>query len=166
MTQFFAPSLTALSLLALAACAADDSNTPAMYCPNVAVLAQGSTLTQYLPGRSDVGAALTTAHITGVAGSCTLNQSKHELTVSFKAGFAATNGPANHGQTVTLPYFVALTDGDTIFHKYSYTIPVSFDGNVSTATATSKTIKAAFPNVQDSAGDQVLISFQLPQTQP
>jgi hypothetical protein len=165
MKHSFGPVLALLPALILAACANDDdTGGPAMFCPSVAVLAQGNTLTQYLPGRSDVGAQVTTATLTGVAGACTLNKKKDELTVSFKAGFSATNGPANHGQTVTLPYFVAITAGDTIIQKTSYTIDIPFDGNVSTATASSKTMKAVFPNAQDSAGDQVLISFQLPPT--
>jgi hypothetical protein len=162
MKQYFAPA-AALALLALAACADDDDNAPAMYCPPVAVLAQASTLTQYLPGRTDIGAELTTATLTGVAGSCTLNKKKHELTVSFKAGFSATNGPANHGQTVTLPYFVALTNGDDIIGKSLYSIAVPFDGNVSTATATSKPIKAIFPNIPDNINAQILVAFQSPQ---
>jgi hypothetical protein len=156
-----------LPLLALAACGSSgDTGTadgPAIYCPQVAVLAQAKTLTQYLPGRSDIGAALTTATITGVAGACTLNQSKHQLTISFKAGFAATNGPANHGQTVALPYFVAITQGDNIIQKTNYSIDIPFDGNISTATATSKNLQAIFPNAPDSTGYQVLIGFQEPQ---
>ncbi len=164
MNRAFAIS-AAFALIALSACGSDDDEKgPAMYCPPVAVLAQASTLTQYLPGRADIGAELTTAKLTGVAGACTLNKKKHELTVSFKAGISASNGPADHGQPVTLPYFVALTNGDDIISKSNYNITVPFDGNISTATATTKPIKAVFPNIPESANAQILIGFQLPQS--
>ena len=36
------------------------------------------------------------------------------LRVTFRAGFVASNGPANHGADVQLPYFVALSRGNQI----------------------------------------------------
>jgi len=158
--KHFAP-LAALALLALAACADDDDTAgPAMYCPPVAVLAQANTLTQYLPGRRDAGGQITTATLTGVAGACTLNKKSQQVTVTFKAGFAATNGPADHGHTVTLPYFVAFTYGDEIVTKSAYSIDVAFDGNISTATASSKTISQTFPNIPENINGQILVGFQ------
>lgn len=166
MKHLSAPALALLPLVTLAACAGDDgAKNPPMYCPTVAVLAQANTLTQYEPGRSDIGAQLTTATITGVAGVCTLNDSKKLLTIHFKAGFSASNGPADHGRPLILPYFVAITQGDSITAKTNYTIKLAFDGNVSNASATSKNLTVTFPNKPDSAGYDVLVGFQLPQGQ-
>lgn len=163
MKHLSAPALALLPLVTLAACTGDDtSKTAPLYCPTVAVLAQANTLTQYEPGHSDIGAQLTTATITGVAGACTLNTDKQLLTIHFKAGFSASNGPADHGRPVMLPYFVAITQGDTITAKSNYTIKVSFDGNVSAASATSKNLTVTFPNAPESAGYEVLVGFQLP----
>ncbi len=145
--------------LALAACGAD-TPTPRIFCPNVRVLAQTSSLTQFLPGRQDPGAELTTAHITGVAGSCALRD-KTVLHVTFQAGFSASNGPANHGRTLELPYFVAVTSGDDIISKTVDTMEVPFDGNVSTAAASSKTLTVDVPNTRASGHAEILVGFQL-----
>jgi hypothetical protein len=148
-------------LAALAACA-----TPAPLvtnCPNVAVLAQGSSLTEFLPGRDDVAAQITQAKITGVAGSCTLvkHKKQHFLQVVFQAGFAATNGPANTSQSLALPYLVSVSQGDDIISVSGGTIVLNFDGNASTAAATTKPVTLKFPDTPDTAATDVLVSFHL-----
>jgi len=160
MKLFALPSLAGLSLIALAGCA-DDSNLPPMFCPQVAVLQQAGTLTAFVPGKTDVASQITTAQITGVAGACVLQSKKHLLNVNFQAGFSATNGPANNGKPLTLPYFVALTRGDHIISKTDYTITLTFDGNASTAQATTKPVKIEVSNDHASAHVEVLVGFEL-----
>jgi len=145
--------------LALAACGAD-APAPRIFCPNVRVLAQASTVTQFLPGRQDAGAEITSAHLTGVAGTCAL-KGESVLHVTFQAGVLASNGPANHGQTLELPYFVALTEGDDIISKTIDTIAIPFDGNVSTAAVSSKTLTEDVPNTHASGHAEILVGFQL-----
>jgi len=154
--------LLLLCPLTLAACS--DAPSGRLYCPNVRVLEQTSSLTQFLPGRQDAGAEITTAKITGVAGSCDLAKDG-VVRVSFQAGFTATNGPANHGQTVSLPYFVAETQDDAIISKTLGTIDVKFDGNLSTAAATSRKMTLEVPNDRSSARTDILVGFQLSQDQ-
>jgi hypothetical protein len=132
-----------------------------MYCPQVAVLQQAETVTQFLPGRTDVAAQITTAQITGVAGACVTSHDDDVLRVTFRAGFVASNGPANHEATLHLPYFVALTRGDHIIQKQDYTIVVHFNGNASTAVATSKPATIEVGNVGSSQDVQVLIGFEM-----
>jgi hypothetical protein len=158
MKAFLRPGFAALSLAALSGCAS--APTPPAFCPQVAVLQQAANLTAFLPGRSDVGAELTTAQITGVAGSCTAG-SKHLLHVTFKAGFSASNGPANHGAALTLPYFVALTNGDAIISKTNYTVTLTFDGNASAAQAVSQPVTVELANAPASANVQILVGFAL-----
>jgi len=149
--------------LFVSACGAD-TPAPHLYCPNVRVLQQTSSLTQFLPGRQDAGAEITTAKITGVAGACVLEKNG-VVRVTFQAGFTATNGPANHGRTVSLPYFVAETEGDEIISKTLGTIEVPFDGNLSTAAVTSQTLTVEVPNSGSSARTEVLVGFQLSEDQ-
>ncbi len=151
--------LAIIPILALAGCASDDpASAPPMFCPQVAVLQQAAVLTEFLPGHGDVASEITTAQVTGVAGSCTLR--KHQLSLSFQAGFAATNGPANGFAPLTLPYFVAITDGDDIVREDFHTITLNFDGNASTAEATSQKVKIDLPNRHWSSRIQVLVGFQ------
>ena len=161
MKQIWSPCFAALSLIGLAACSSDPATTAPMFCPQVAVLQQAQNVTAFLPGRTDVAAQITTAQITGVAGSCALEPKKHLLHVKFQAGFAATNGPADHGGNLTLPYFVAITDGDNIISKDDYTITLNFEGNESTAQATSKPVKIDLSNQHDNTHVQILVGFEL-----
>jgi hypothetical protein len=152
----------AISALAtLAACADDDSAKPNLFCPNVAVLQQTSQLDAFLPSRPDVSGLITEALITGVAGSCDLAAKKQLLKVTFKIGFDASNGPANHFEPLELPYFVSVVDGEQIASKSLYKIPISFEGNLSSAAAASPTMTVELPNVPESARVQVLVGFQL-----
>ncbi len=151
--------LTLCSALALTACGAD-APTPKLFCPNVRVLSQASAITQFLPGRQDAGAEITTAQLTGVAGSCALVKG-NTLRVTFQPGVKASNGPANHGQTLELPYFVALTDGDTIISKTPGTMEIPFNGNVSAAAVTGKTLTVDVPNTPSAGHAEILVGFQL-----
>jgi hypothetical protein len=161
MKRFHAAPLFALfSTIALAGCASD-ADQPALSCPQVAVLQQAQTLTTFLPGHSDVASQITTAQITGVAGSCTLRPKKHLLDVKFQTGFAATNGPANNGDTQNLPYFVAITQGNKIVSKSDYTIALKFDGNASTAQASSKPVTVELSDRPSSLHVQILVGFEL-----
>jgi len=152
-------ALTALS--ALAACADDGPRGPKLYCPDVAVLQQTSQLDAFLPSRSDVSGQVTEALITGVAGSCDLEAKKQMLRVTFQIGFDATNGPANHFGTLELPYFVSVVDGTRIESKSLYSVPISFEGNLSSAAGASKSMTVELPNVPETAQTQVLVGFQL-----
>ncbi|OYV37984.1 MAG: hypothetical protein B7Z81_05275 [Acidocella sp. 20-61-6] len=163
------PALAAL--LALSACGFFKANTDTtvpvavLDCPHVEVLQQANTLTEFQPGRSDVAAALTTAQITGVAGSCQPTNDRSTVKVSFKAGFTATNGPANHSRPVTLPYFVAVTSDNRIIAKALHSITLKFGDNANTANAASPTMTIDVPNDDASGTYEVLVGFQMTQAQ-
>ncbi len=160
MKRFLSPLPAVLVFGSLAGCASGSSHPPA-FCPQVAVLAQAQTLTTFLPGRSDVAAQITTARITGVAGSCTLEKNENLLEVTFQAGFSASNGPANNSAPLTLPYFIAITHGENIISKTDYTIGLNFDGNATTAQATTKPVTVELSNVPDSANTEILVGFAM-----
>jgi len=152
-------------LLCLAGCADDENSQAKLFCPAVSRVAQLSSLTSFAPPGEDVTAEIAQAQITGIAGECDLEAKKNAVLVSFKIGFSATNGPANHGAPVELPYVVWVTQGQNVISKVLYTIPVTFDGNVTTAAATSRTVKVELPNVPLSAQTEVLVGFQLSRAQ-
>ncbi len=147
------------TLLGLSACSPPPPLTT--NCPNVAVLEQGSTMTEFLPGRQDVAAEITHAQITGVAGTCQLDKKGNLLTVKFQAGFIATNGPANTRSTLIFPYLISESQGDVIIGVQDDSIPLKFDGNQSAAQASTKPIILHFPNSPDTAATDILVSFHL-----
>jgi|GEM_PF-1838078 len=138
-----------------------DTAGPNMACPQEAVLQQAQTVTTFLPGRTDVAAQITTAQITGISGTCDFTGHNKALLVTLNAGFAASNGPANNGATLTLPWFVAITQGDNIIQKQDYTIKLHFDGNASLTQAVSKAVKIELPNVPASGQTQILVGFEM-----
>ncbi|MBU6419862.1 MAG: hypothetical protein KGQ79_09070 [Proteobacteria bacterium] len=136
---------------------------PTTYCPQVAALQQAQTVTLFLPGRSDVASQITTAQLTSVSGNCVYRKKGKAgiLKVTFTNNFLADNGPANNGQPITLPWFVAITNGDQIIEKKDYQITLKFNGNMSTTAATSKPVKIELAAVPASADVQILTGFEM-----
>jgi hypothetical protein len=155
--------LALAALLPLVACGGPAKTAkapPPFYCPQVAVLEQAQTLTLFLPNRADVAARLTTAQITGVSGSCVLQKKKNAVLVTVNTAFLADNGPANNSAPLTLPWFAAITSGDTIIQKTDYTLNMAFNGNVSTVGGTAKPIKVEMPNTPATADSEILVGFE------
>jgi hypothetical protein len=155
--------LALAALLPLAACGGPAKTAkapPPFYCPQVAVLEQAQTLTLFLPGRADVAARVSTAQITGVSGSCLLQPKKNAVLVTVNTAFLADNGPANNSAALVLPWFTAITSGDSIIQKIDYSQKLAFDGNVSTVSATAKPVKIELPNTPATAGTEILVGFE------
>jgi len=130
------------------------------FCPQVAVLQQAQTLTLFLPNRQDVAARVSTAQITGVSGSCKLQGNQRTVLVTVNTAFLADNGPANNGAPLDLPWFAAITVGDHIIQKNEYTQHLSFNGNVSSVSATAKPVKVQLPSIPDTQNVQILVGFE------
>lgn len=175
------PALALTAMFGLAACSDGHSKTekpasgdalpadltlaPLQNCPQASILQQAQTVTLFLPGRSDIAAQISTARMNNLSGACTLNKPKKALEVQFTVQFSANNGPANAGKPIILPWFVAITKGDQIIEKQDYKITLRFNGNMSTAVATSKPIKIEVPNIPASAALEILTGFQMSQAQ-
>ena len=144
---------------------ADLTLAPLQNCPQTAILRQTQTVTVFLPGRDDIAAQRTTAKMDGLSGACTVKKADHALEVKFTVNFAASNGPANAGQPIILPWFVAITRGDHIIEERDYTATMKFNGNMSVAVATSKPVKIDVPDQPDSAQIEILTGFRMSQAQ-
>ncbi len=125
------------------------------------MLQQAQTVTLFPPGRSDVASQISTAQITGISGDCAYKKEHNALDVSFTTNFLADNGPANEGQPITLPWFVAITKGNHIIDKHEYQITLSFNGNMSTTAETSKPVKIELPPIPSTANLEILTGFEM-----
>lgn len=144
--------------LGLAACAGGSG--PTLDCPQVAVLQQASHLVRTAGASDEIAARTIVARITGVAGKCVAH-GDHQERVVFRVGFAATKGLAARQESFTLPYFVAITQGDRIIDKSVYPVRFDFRNGAMQAVATTKPIRLDFPQVPRSANQQVLVGFQM-----
>ncbi len=151
-----------LAPIGLAACSG--GKAPTLYCPHVAVLQQASHLVRTQGGGGDVAARIIDARITGVAGACTKTGKDMERVV-FRVGFAATNGPASTLTAQTLPYFIAITEGDRIIAKTVYPVNFNFRNGADQAVATTRPIRLSFPRAPRSTHQQVLVGFQMSQAE-
>lgn len=156
------PLAPLLILATLAGCT--QGPKPKLYCPKVAVLSQASHLTRSSGGQEnmtpDIAHRILDARITGVAGSCE-TAGKHQARLTFRIGFAASTGPAATAPSATLSYFIALTQGQRIIDKKLYPVTFDFPNGAPEAVTTTAPIKIVFPNAPRSAGQQVLVGFQL-----
>ncbi|HET9147187.1 MAG TPA: hypothetical protein VFN77_03995 [Acetobacteraceae bacterium] len=147
-----------LALASLAACSSE--HKPPLFCPKVAVLSEASHLIRPASAANDVAARTLDARITGVAGSCR-TKGRRRAELSFRIGFAATQGPASTSPRADLTYFIALIQGDTIIDKKLYPVSFDFKGGTEQAVATTTPIRIVVPNAPRSARQQVLVGFQL-----
>ncbi len=161
--KHFPAILAACTALSLAACTGDEvtSNTPKSYCPNVAVLQQANMLNSFLPGRSDIAGEVSTVKITGIAGSCVPVDDNNALAVRFKVGFSGVVGPAGSPASITVPYFVSISQDDTVFWKASHSITLNFSADTGTAAAVSEPLLVKLPNTIPTATTDVLVGIQL-----
>lgn len=149
-----------LAPIGLAACSG--SKAPTLYCPQVAVLQQASRMVLSRGESEDVASRTLDARITGVAGSCSVAGKGMER-VTFRIGFAATNGPASRVDRRTLGYFIAITQGERIVSKKIYPVVFAFEHGADQAVATTAPIRLDFPRAGRSAAQQVLVGFQMSQ---
>ncbi|GBQ31353.1 hypothetical protein AA700_1775 [Acidiphilium acidophilum DSM 700] len=158
----FVPLAVLLAPLGLAACTG--SKTPDLYCPQVAVLQQASRVMLYQGASTDIADQTLDSRITGVAGKCS-PAGKDMERVTFRIGFAATNGPASRLTGQTLPYFIAITQGDRIISKRVFPVSFDFRNGAEQAVASTTPIRLMFPRAARSAEQQVLVGFQMNQAE-
>ena len=134
---------------------------PLQNCPQTAILQQAQAVTLFLPGRSDIAAQVSTVRMSGISGACTQDGKHGALNVRFTVNFTANNGPADEGRSITVPWFVAITQGDRIIEKQVLQVKLAFNGNMSVATAQSKPVKIEVPDTPESAGLEILTGFKM-----
>ncbi len=61
----------------------------------------------------------------------------------------------------TLPYFIAIVQGDHIISKRVFAVRFDFRNGADQAVATTTPIKLSFPRAPRSGAQQVLVGFQM-----
>jgi len=104
-------------------------------CPIPAILVDTSTVTIFRPGTTpDLANELYSVRLISAEADCVYNNSTSIVRASMDLTFKATRAPSSEGATYTVPYFVAVHEGNKIFAKRTYNLRFSFAPGAATAT--------------------------------
>ena len=97
-------------------------------CPAVAILADAAARPVLKPGSAgtDPSALQYMVEVTGASQTCRLETRLGESTSNILLSFRATRAPSGQAARYSVPYFVAVNQGDRIITKRPYTLTVDF----------------------------------------
>ncbi|MGH6827426.1 MAG: hypothetical protein ACREFW_00775 [Rhizomicrobium sp.] len=120
-----------LALLALAGCNGDKVNN----CPAAVILADAGEMTVFRPGASqDLSGEAYRILLTGTSTDCDINKKTGETDASLTLHFRATRAPSAAAAHYTIPYFVAVTQGDRMIAKRILQVTFDFAPGASVAS--------------------------------
>lgn len=153
-------------LAVLAGCGSDPNLFPPA-CPRATILGDAADLTQFAPTQAgqpgqDLTDMVLDGRITGVAGNCQRGDNGN-LNVTTHLQMELTRGPAMRGQTETVPYFLAVAEGQRILDKKVFQIPAKFPANTDRIWITSDDVAIVLPVEKGKSGAayDVIVGFQL-----
>lgn len=120
------------SALSLSACGQEEESAFAPTCPHVEILGEAADSYQYDGRGLDAGSLVSHASMTGLTGNCEAAPKKSVRT-RISVAMDVERGPAAKEQTITLPYFIAVLHDGNIIDKKMFDVPVTFEGNASSA---------------------------------
>ena len=111
-----------LAALVLAGCNTGKVNN----CPAAVILADASQVTIFRAGApQDLAGEAYRVALVGISTDCSINKKTGETNSSYRVNFRATRAPSADAAHYTVPYFVAITQGDRLIEKRI--LQVSFD---------------------------------------
>jgi hypothetical protein len=132
------------------------------------ILGDAADLDLYRPsnapgGPYDLTDLVLHARIVGMNGTCKEGDKKSQLAVTVNVGVELTRGPAMAGRDSDVPVFAAVTDGDTIIDKRTYTMRMAFPSNVDRITLSPGELTMVLPvsATKSGAAYTIIAGFQL-----
>ena len=134
-------------------------------CPAASVLPPTGDITLYRPNSSgrDLTDQVLQGKVTGIQGKCQPGDRKSALDAAVTVMFDFSRGPAMQGNSVNVPVFVAVAEGDHIMDKKVYAVTASFPPNVDRVHLTSAKVDMRLPVTASKSGAAytILAGFQL-----
>ena len=158
------PALALPALLGLSGCFGPDRDQFAPACPAVSALPTAGDVTIFRPGGGrDLTDVQLQGRIISAAGSCKAGEAKNTVHAEIRVSMQFQRGPAAPTRQANVPYFVAVSKGETILDKTIRAVQVNFPANVETAAATTAPIQMTLPvgPSQSAAAYTVWVGFQL-----
>src|SRR3954470_24751396 len=110
-------------------------STKILICPVPAILADTQSVTIFRPGTTpDLANELYTVSLINAQGDCTYSTRNNLVHASLELTFRATRNPTSEAATYSVPYFVAIHEGPTIYAKRLYTLKFTFAPGASVVT--------------------------------
>jgi hypothetical protein len=145
----------------LVACS-NDQNAP--QCPSASILNDTAMLTVFRAGApADPSGEAYSAAIDSVVSHCSYTKGAPTVSATFTFTMHATRAPSPDGATYTLPYFLAMTQGERILSKKNGTFRITFAPG-SAATTDSETLADTTITLEPGhppTDYQLLVGFQL-----
>jgi hypothetical protein len=140
-------SLPCLALALLLAGCGPKPNTFAPYCPVPKRLTDAAQISLYRPGGSgqEITDMILQGTIVDVSGVCQDGDDKDTVQADASVTFRFQRGPAMQGNTIEVPYAVAVAMGDNIRQQAFYRFRVTFPSNIDTVTVVSEPVHMVFP---------------------
>jgi hypothetical protein len=131
-----------------------------LVCPKAEVLADARSLVQFQPGAGrDITDIEYQAQVSELRSRC--KSRRDEASLHITVSFTAWLGPAAQGRTLSVPYFVAVTRGEDVLSKESFTADVSFEPEQRQATVEAEVKKLAVPVETGEQPTEVVVGIQL-----
>ncbi len=162
MSALFRSALVGSVMVAvLAGCGASgDQFAPA--CPKPAILADAANLDRYRGAGRDFLDTVLQGRVERIDGSCRQDGSR-AVSATVSVGIELTRGPAAMGRETSVPFFVAVSQGDRVLDKQVYTIRAVFPENTDRVRLSGDSVDLRLPVSETQHADayQVTVGFQL-----
>lgn len=159
----------ALAGAALLSACSSGENAPQPSCPQVLILADAETFTQFRPGRGrDITDIVAEGEISGFKGTCQFGKRNETIEMTLAVSFTLTRGAANTEGVVSVPYFVAIPGMyPDPAGKAVMPLAVEFPPNMSKVRYNDEQVQLSLPvgGNQTGASYEVIIGFQLDEDQ-
>ncbi len=155
-------ALCTLTLLAPGGCSGPQGFAPS--CPQLALPSAASRFLRYASDTPDVSNLELDARIVAVPADCAWADKTHaKVKAELSLTISALRGPALRGNTIGLPYFVALSEGEHIFDKQIYVEPAHFAANTDQTTIITPKVSMLFPVTPTKRANAytITVGFQL-----
>jgi hypothetical protein len=150
----------------LAGCGPQDPNSFAPACAPVGILAEAADYSDYGPGgsaRPDLSRLVSHGSITAVSGHCSSGANGTELHTVIQLQMAVDRGPVQHGSSVSVPYFIAVTLNGAVVSKQSLTALAQFPDNGDKVLVKTDPVVLDLPLTRSRPGTsyRIEVGFQL-----
>ena len=130
LMKVFRFSALLMALTALSGCTDKVNN-----CPIAVILADASQVTIFKAGApQDLAGEAYRVALVGISTDCTINKKTGETNSSYRLNFRATRAPSADAAHYTVPYFVAVTQGEKLIEKRILQVNVDFAPGASLVT--------------------------------